>query len=185
MQVVQAEIPLHRCAEQTRDLVEVLRADEVDAQVPQRAVLGIEHEAGHGLVSRGVHLEVEAVDRGLVGLASLAVEREQEEAAALFPVVVLAVLVLRAVNVDESVARRDGPGQMVGTWRRAGRGRLGGCAGGGLAAGRFLRERTGDTEHGECGEQDEPTPVPPHHGSRKNAWLFEPWIAVWQRVQSR
>src|SRR5262249_30101775 len=136
-------------------------------------------------VPRGVHLEVEAFERRLVGCARLAVEREEEEAATRAQVVVLAVLVLRPVDVDQPVARGEARRRLVGTPGRARCGRLLRRARGRLA-GRLLGERPADSEQEEPGGRSKERGVaPPHHGSRKKAWLFEPWIAVWQRVQSR
>ena len=156
VQIVQADVTGHRLGEETRDVVEVLRADEVGPKGPQRPVLGGERETGRGLVAGRVHLEVEPVERQrrLVGVAGLSIQREQKHPATRLQVVVLVVLVPRAVDIDQPVARRKASGQMVGKRWCGRRRRLGSrCVCSRLAAGgRVLRQRTGGSQHDE---QDE------------------------------
>jgi hypothetical protein len=156
VQVVDPVVAWDGALEELRDVVEVLRAREVCAEVPFLLVGGVEVVRGYGLVARRVDEEVEAVERALRRILRRRADVGVEEHQARGEVVVLAVFVLRAVDVDVAVAGGEAAAEVVFIERA-----------------RDGRRRRAQHERGERGD----AVADPHgHGAMKRGSVFDPWM---------
>src|SRR5262249_24880243 len=118
-----------------------------------------------GLVARRLDDQMKVVERALDGIVRRPAHVEVEELPTRAEVVILAVLAVRPVDVDVAVPPRD---------RRAERVLV-------------ERARDGDTRSAvhQRGDRDDAGAQRHAHGEMNGGSVWEPWMLVWQRVQSR